>query len=130
MAGVGAARHSSYTEREPGSSQLSVMSCPTVSLCVAVDQDGNVLTSTDPAHGTSATWTSKNIRVELGDVSCASALPCLTIGTDHDVLTSTDPLRGRSSAWTTKDLDAGSDLAGISCASPRCAWRSTRTATP
>jgi hypothetical protein len=85
------------------SADLSGVACPSVSLCVAVDDAGDVLSSVDPAGGRAA-W--KLVRLRgLGeaspgysDVACASVSACFAVE-NGTILTSTNPT-GDSSAWT------------------------------
>lgn len=113
-------------------SPLSGISCPTVSLCVAVDLEGNVLTSTDPAQGGGARWTLKNV---LGrgfsggyfhsfeGISCPSTSLCVGVG-DHgqtaEVAGSGDPAAGSKATWTVhRVVDQNSQLQYVSCPSTR-----------
>ena len=100
-----------------GTVALMGISCPSVSLCVAVDSAGNVVTSGKPAGGASA-WTVTHVDPEfegLSAVSCPSVSFCVAVG-PHDVASSTNPAGG-ASAWT---VTAQNDvyLAGVSCGSP------------
>jgi hypothetical protein len=52
------------TPFEPGETSLSTISCPSVSLCVAADGQGELVTSTDPARGAS-TWTHATLSEQL-----------------------------------------------------------------
>jgi hypothetical protein len=97
---------------------LAGLSCPTSGLCVAVDNNGNVLTSTDPTGGAS-TWTKTNVDAGGGagkGVFCLSASFCVVVD-GGDVVTSTNPTGG-STAWTVSTI--GSEYVGtssIACAS-------------
>jgi phosphodiesterase/alkaline phosphatase D-like protein len=96
---------------------LTGISCPSASLCVAVDAQGNVVWSDNPAGGA---WTVTNIagaEDALEDVSCASASLCVAVDTSGSVWSSTDPT-GPASRWTETSID-GNSLTGVSCASPR-----------
>ena len=83
-----------------GSVQITGASCVSPSACVAVDSNGDVLTSTNPSGGTGA-WTFTNVLpFPLVDetsanhffgVSCPSTSLCGIAGNDGQVLTSTDP---------------------------------------
>lgn len=105
---------------------LSSVSCPSVSLCVAVDNVGQVVTSTDPAGGSSS-WTAALIDrlgvVEdfgsgVAGVSCPSVSLCVAVEGNGDVLTSTDPTGG-GDAWRVVHLDEPTprELTGVSCPS-------------
>jgi hypothetical protein len=92
------------------------MSCPSSSLCVAVDGYGNVVTSTDPTGGTSK-WTAVAIdNFALNDISCASTTLCVAVDQNGDVLTSTNPTGG-AGAWAVTKIDThfAAYLVGVSC---------------
>jgi hypothetical protein len=100
-------------------SQLVGLSCPSASLCVAIDSVGNVLTSGAPTAGRS-TWRAASIDSarRLSGVSCPSVSFCVAVdlGGDvfGDVFVSSDPAGGPA-AWTRSSSPAG--LAGLSCPS-------------
>jgi hypothetical protein len=89
---------------------LSAVSCPTESLCVAVDGSGNVLRTLDPTAATPA-WTKVlNAGQALSSVSCAAATLCVAVG-GHQALTSTDG----AASWSSAPIDPTSTLTGVSC---------------
>jgi hypothetical protein len=97
------------------------VSCPSVSLCVAVDGAGNVVTSTDPTGGQGA-WTATSVDGDnvLYGVSCPSVSQCVAVDGTGNVVTSTDPTGGQS-AWTATSVDRDNGLYGVSCPSvSRC----------
>jgi hypothetical protein len=94
---------------------VSGVSCPSASLCVAVDRVGNALTSTDPTGGASA-WSTIPVAGRLQSVSCPSAVLCVAVGSAGNVLTSTNPTGGPG-AWTVAKADGSNDLSGVSCPS-------------
>lgn len=103
-----------------GVADLEGVACPSVSVCVAVDDGGNVLTSTDPAGGSSA-WklahvVNPNGRDAIGNasVSCPSASACAAVE-DATILTSDNPTGG-SAAWMVSSVQA-TEVAPISCPS-------------
>jgi hypothetical protein len=93
---------------------LDAVSCPSVSLCIAVDALGNVLTS---AGGT---WTVTPVGTQyLVAVSCPAVSLCVAVGDSGVIVTSTNPTGG-AGAWTTTTLAGVGDfspvdLAGVSC---------------
>jgi hypothetical protein len=94
----------------------SAISCPSESLCVAVDVGGNVLTSTDPSAAVPS-WTPTTIDPgqELTSVSCASRTLCVAVDGKGDAFASTDPA---GESWTSAgDVDAGRRLTGVACPS-------------
>ncbi len=91
---------------------LNGVSCPSASLCVAVDESGDVVASTDPTGGT-ATWTPTKVAEGFKGVSCPSAQLCIAVG-DKVIAASTDPTGG-AGTWSTDDVSR--DLRSVSCAS-------------
>ncbi len=100
---------------------LFAVSCPSTSLCVATDLNGNVLTSTNPTGG-AATWTlaAADPGEPLGppsvlrSVSCPYLTLCVAADGRGNIVTSTDPTGG-ASAWTVTNVDPGNGLASVSC---------------
>jgi hypothetical protein len=100
------------------------MSCPTTSLCVATDNDGNIVTSTNPAGGAGA-WKVTNVDgpLVIAGVSCVSVSLCVAIDQNGHALASTDPTGGvtawsRTLVYTTAGLHG---VTSISCVSgPLC----------
>jgi hypothetical protein len=94
----------------PPERPLDAIACPSVSLCVAGDWDGDVVTSTDPTGGSSA-WsvayvdrnaesglTGLDPQASIAEVSCPSVSFCAASDPTGEVLTSQDPTGG-ASAW-------------------------------
>jgi hypothetical protein len=115
--------------------QLTGVACPSSKLCVAVDRQGDVVTTRDPAapepawtvtavddHSTTASFTSG-----LSGVSCPSVSLCVAVDRAGYVLTSKHPAAG-AAAWKATKLDAGAapgpvliaeGLTGVSCPTVR-----------
>lgn len=101
---------------------LTAISCPSATLCVAVDGQGDVVASKAPAGG-AATWTVAHVdsntagghQVRLTAVSCPSVSLCVAVDNLGDVFTSTDPTGG-STAWSGAKTGA-QELDSVSCAS-------------
>ncbi len=105
------------TTQEPKYQPIGGLSCPSNSLCVAGDDVGDILSSTDPTGGASA-WNITNPSGTSGSVthsSCASTSLCV-VPRDGDVLTSTNPA-GDASAWTSTTFPPLSPVSAISCPS-------------
>lgn len=94
----------------PPERQLDAISCPSVSLCVAGDWDGDVVTSMNPTGGSSA-WSAAYvdsnsegaptfvaIQAAIANVSCPSVSLCLASDGTGGVVTSQDPAGG-ASVW-------------------------------
>jgi hypothetical protein len=103
--------------------QFTGVSCPTVSFCVAVDDDGDVLTSTNPTGGAGA-WSTTPVDPSAGHedpsslpstVSCPAVSLCVATDDAGSLLTSTNP-SGGAGAWTVSRL-GGPALSGVSCPS-------------
>lgn len=105
---------------------LQDASCPSASFCAAIDQDGNVLTSADPARGARAWKPTKVLGGRsLTDISCPSASLCVGAvpgspqadGGPAGIVTSTRPTGGRG-AWSFTPLAGDRDFLGhVSCPS-------------
>jgi hypothetical protein len=93
---------------------LTGLSCPSRSLCVAVDSAGNAVTSTDPTAGR-PTWQLTNIdgSNRLSGVSCPSMSLCVAVDTAGNVIPSVDPTAGPA-AWLITHVDAPA-LRAVSC---------------
>jgi hypothetical protein len=85
---------------------LSALSCPTASICVAVDRNGRVLVSSDPAESARGWSSPQDIDgdLTLSGVSCPTPSLCAAIDASGDVLTSTDP-SARPATWTVSHVD-------------------------
>jgi hypothetical protein len=100
-----------------GYAGFSGISCPTTTLCVAVDNaaNGQVAFTTDPT-GPASAWTLTTIGsgVTLDSVSCASATFCMIGGTDGYYTTAPT---GGASGWkaTTALSSSYSVVASIAC---------------
>ena len=108
----------SWSSLEPvdPSTNLSDVSCPSVSLCVAVDIHGNVLSSTNPTGGASSWATVHVTNGGLSGISCPSVTLCVAVGSLGTVFTSTDPAGG-ASTWTAASIDGYNTLYAVSCPS-------------
>ncbi|MEA2427302.1 MAG: hypothetical protein QOF37_930, partial [Thermoleophilaceae bacterium] len=104
-------------------------SCPTTTFCVVPNSQGNVFTSTDPTGG-SAAWNGKNVdgAHRINDVSCPDTTLCVGADDAGNVITSSNPTEtnpadppspegppGSGATWTVTTVDAGFDVADISC---------------
>jgi hypothetical protein len=109
-AGGGASWSAAYVDdtltSDGSSSQLTGISCPTKSLCVAVDSAGNIISSTDPTGGAAA-WTLWAIgNGGFTGVTCPSASLCVAAASGY-LSTSTVPSGGVpnwSNTAVTQDL--------------------------
>jgi hypothetical protein len=94
--------------------QLSGIACPSATLCVAADNEGDVVTTTEPT-GSASAWTPIKVDTSTSDrsaVSCPSTILCV-VAHGGDILASTDPTGG-AGAWTVTTVD-GIGLSGVSC---------------
>jgi hypothetical protein len=106
--------------------EITSLSCPSAALCVAVDNRGNVLSSTNPAL-LASTWQIVHVDPAADDgeggihaVSCPSVSFCAAVDDQGNVLTSTNPAGGLP-AWRIQPVYTGIGSAGglldISCPS-------------
>jgi hypothetical protein len=82
------------------------LTCATPSLCVAFDQAGNVITSTNPTGGASAWSTAPG--PDSGSTysaSCPSKSLCVAINGSGRIGTSTNPAAG-ATTWSSQLVDA------------------------
>jgi hypothetical protein len=99
---------------------LRDVSCPSASMCAAVDEEGNVVTTTNPAGGP---WTVSLVDngpvtpFELYAISCPSTSLCVAGDLGGRILTSTNPTGGVA-AWSAPlQIDGTIGINGISCPS-------------
>jgi hypothetical protein len=103
----------------PAANSFTALSCPSVTLCVALTRQGDVVTSIDPIGGASA-WKVTRLAgsTMLDSASCASRALCVVGGGSDSVFVSHDPAAG-SSSWTeTRVIPQGDEaIVGLSCPS-------------
>jgi hypothetical protein len=95
----------------------SAVSCPTESLCVAVDDRGDALRSLDPT-ASAPSWSADPITPgerPLSAVSCAPGGPCVAVDEHGEAFVNADP--SSSSSWPGALIDEGNALTGVSCPS-------------
>ncbi|HET9198854.1 MAG TPA: hypothetical protein VFN92_11450 [Solirubrobacterales bacterium] len=121
--GAGAWRVSDVNEG-PGAAHLTAVSCPSVSLCVAVSggyggSAGRVFASTDPAAGG---WQMAQLAgfPDLRGVSCATPTLCVAVAKEGRIFVSSDPTGG-ASAWRPASSPTPRDLFAVSCVAALCA---------
>ena len=95
---------------------MSSVSCPTPTLCVAVEAAGHVATSTNPTGGAAAWDVAAISDNQLNAVSCASPSLCVAFDIEGNALISTNPTGG-ASAWESVSADGGSFVRAVSCPS-------------
>lgn len=105
------------TETGGGFAGFAAISCPTTTLCLAVDNaaNGQVAFTTDPT-GPASAWTLTTIGsgVTLDSVSCATATFCMIGGSDGYY--TTDPTGGTTGWKATTSLSASySVIASVAC---------------
>jgi hypothetical protein len=104
------------------------VSCPSVTLCVAVDDEGHVASTTEPAGGTDTWGVTKRLslhpRLGLDSVSCPSPSRCLIGASNHRVASSKKP-SGSAGSWRITNVKlpghppsyATPDIEALSCPS-------------
>ncbi len=97
---------------------LSAVSCPSESLCVAVDRAGQALSTTSPGGGG---WTPQTVDggAELSAVSCPNGSLCMAVDESGRALATLNP--GPFAAWgAPQAIDSGSRLRSVSCTATMC----------
>jgi hypothetical protein len=89
----------------------SGLSCGSESLCVAVDREGDELSSTDPTQP-SASWSRQHISAAaLNGVSCAPEGLCVAVDASGAAVVGATG----AASWSSTPVDAGHALSGVSC---------------
>jgi hypothetical protein len=90
------------------------VSCPSLRLCVAVGNSGQVVMSTDPT-GAGSAWSVVDVdsTSALTAVSCPTTKLCLAVDSSGNVLWSTQPT-GPASSWSSAHISSHW-LTGIAC---------------
>ncbi len=94
---------------------MSGISCPSTSLCVAVDGDGGVFVTTDPAAA-NPTWTDTSIDdgTLLAGVSCLSDALCVAVEANGKALVSHNPTAANP-IWTGAFIDGSNVMSAVTC---------------
>ena len=101
-----------------GTNSFDYVRCPSTSLCVAVDDAGNVLETDDPSAATPNWSAPMNIDGTNPLVfSCPSTSLCVAADTVGNVLTSEDPSAAQPMWSTPQSIDPQSGFANVSCPS-------------
>jgi hypothetical protein len=102
----------------PDVPHLDGVSCPSTSLCVAVDSRGDSVTSTNPAAA-SPNWSTPTAidSASLSGVSCPSTSLCVAVDEAGRALISTDPTAAIPTWSVPAIVDNSTHLSGISCPS-------------
>ncbi|HEY1590951.1 MAG TPA: hypothetical protein VGF81_04110 [Solirubrobacteraceae bacterium] len=101
------------SQQFPTSGSLVGVSCPTARLCVAVDDAGNVFTSSNPAIGS---WTRTATQLPApAAIACPPAQLCVVVTGYGDVVSSTNP-GAAGATWRRVRVDP-KPLVGFSCPS-------------
>jgi len=106
------------TTQADSTNHITAVSCPSVSLCVAVDSasTGNVTYTTTPASGGWSGPLTLDTGHQLTGVSCPSTTLCFAVDNHGSLFASAAP--ATSSTWTPGTIDTTIKLEGISCPSP------------
>jgi hypothetical protein len=106
---------------------ISGVSCPTTHLCVAVDDVGDAIISTDPSDGAAAHWQTTNVLGPASDnfdqsfagIDCPTTSLCVGVGShgqSNEVAATGDPAAGPAAHWITYPITAPhSAVVSISC---------------
>ena len=94
----------------------SAISCPSESLCVAVDRSGWVFTTGEPLAA-APSWSAGKVDFGhgLSSVSCASASLCVAVDDHGRAFASPNPAAGAGSWSGATPIDGETPLTGVSC---------------
>ena len=104
------------SDSSPGTAGVTALSCQSTTLCVAVDDNGNFLSSSAPAGGAwslPASIDSPATHPHLTAISCPSAAQCFAVDTTGNAYSSATP--ASPAAWTAGNIEGTTQLNGISC---------------
>jgi hypothetical protein len=108
--------------------------CPSTGLCVAGDDHGNLMTTSNPSDP-AASWSSaqvlgtslnsvscasSNLCVAVSDNGCPSNVVCSEVVEDAKLVTSTNPTGG-AAAWTATTIPGVSFMGAVDCTVGLCA---------
>lgn len=100
-------------DAQPGGTAIDAISCASITLCVAVDDTGRIITG---APGSSAaTWTRTVVPGLTGSegISCPSSALCV-VAADQAIAVSTDPT-GQAASWTVEPIPGAGRIFAVSC---------------
>jgi hypothetical protein len=104
------------SDSSAGAKGITAISCPAVTLCVAVDGNGNVLYSTSPASGSWSVPVLMDSGHAFTGVSCPSTTLCFATDNHGSVYSSTAP--ATATPWTPEQIgDGTTQLNAIACPS-------------
>ena len=105
---------------------LADLQCPSRHLCLALDDQGSVITSTDPAGGrgawrvtfpfSGAPFESDYTTMPLHDLGCPAADLCVLGGAHDDLRVSIHPTGGPA-AWSVVQLPGSAQIQAVACPS-------------
>jgi hypothetical protein len=105
-----------HSDSSPGTLGVTAVSCQSTTLCVAVDDAGNFLSSSAPASGTwslPASIDTPATAPHLTAVSCPSAVQCFAVDTTGNAYSTATP--ASLTPWTSGDIEGTTQLNGVSC---------------
>jgi hypothetical protein len=97
----------------------SSISCASRFLCVAVDENGDVVSATNPfaePRAWNVTAVPGSATATTGGISCVSTPICVAVG-NGELVTSSDPTGG-AAAWKVEAIDGEARLNAVSCVLP------------
>ena len=95
---------------------FTAVSCPTLSTCVAADNEGNVTATTAPTSPNSSAWHDANVDSShaIQAISCPTAALCVAVDNAGNVISTTDPTGGAGS-WQVANIDGSAALSSVAC---------------
>lgn len=113
-------------ERLAAAVNPNAIACPNPALCVAVEADGNVVSSSDPLRAP-GTWHVAHVdssqsaigKAQLLGISCPSTALCVAVDDAGNIVSSTNPTGGPSAWKLVHVFSASLGRANVSCPSVR-----------
>ena len=98
----------------PQGNAVTAISCPSTSVCVAGDDHGDIMATTDGG----STWSARSAVSSAGitAISCPTTSFCAAVDAEGSSWTSTDPTSGAAATWEQAQTGAVG-LRSVSCAS-------------
>src|ERR1700761_8572729 len=109
-----------YHPNSPGNYEMTGVSCPSTSLCVAVDEHGTASISSDPTAAYPTWRTVALASTPLASVSCGSSSECVAVGRFGTAAVLSDPGSATPTAQAASIGDHEFDLGPVACAGTDC----------
>ncbi len=93
---------------------IDSISCPSTSLCVAVDNVGNEIYSSTPTTSAWSIPTAIDSSNQINSISCPSTSFCVAVDNAGNEIYSSDPTGGKTK-WSPTSIDSSNQINSVSC---------------